>query len=503
MPIGPLGSWWFGDEAEGVSDRDGRFELAGLEPGAIRLRFEAPDLAPRVFATNVAGFDGVVDLGELGLEPGGQLQIEVASLGEGEITTAYLDFTGSGADSEMIIVPINREMTVIPNVPSGSLEVSLREGRKSRCHEVVAIETRQTSRLQCENAGIQLVGEVLLGGGPSGAGWLHFLPEDEPRVPAVIVNRVDHGLRHQTVLGRGRPQVDVPVEAGGRFSADQMPKGRYSVAFESSEGGWTAQEFLEVHSGERQETVLEFSSMAVRGRVNDGRGKPVKGATVSDLDGRAVTLSSDEGLFELTGLSAPSVRLRARLEDRVGPVTFVDLTEAAETEVLLLVDGEVGFQRVQISLASGEPAVGAVVAFKFGAAGPAVLSADDRGMVSFDLEGMNQQVRAAATTSEGWVLGESQAASDEVVHLTSSETGSLRLTSGPPGAAPRLTSAEGWNITELLTVVGLPHRFDSRGRLEVPGLPVGRYEVEVAGSSRAVMVTAGDQVTLDFENGDN
>ncbi|MEM6795245.1 MAG: carboxypeptidase-like regulatory domain-containing protein, partial [Acidobacteriota bacterium] len=498
---GDLLAWSRGRLMEGVSGSEGHFELAGLTPGPITLRIEAPGYARRTVDFTIQGSEPN-ELGVIALDRGGELRVFADRDAEGGL--ARVDLGNRWLEIDMLTASISGGEAIFLHVPPGTSTLSLVKGTELLCEKTVEIFEGQALDAECKDGRSSLKGLVRSGGQRAGRGLLVWDSDLQEASPAVIQNfETPSGLRHQKVLGGGRPSVSVPVGPDGLFMTNRVAPGSWVVSWQPEGEASSAPLGVEIAGSEGESVVLDFPASAIHGVVVDAGRKPVARARVEDTISGIVTFTNDEGYFQLAGLEPVAYSLRARSGDRVSAVATVDLAQIASGEnvTLILQDEPRVDLRVRLFDRSGRPAGHALVVAELEGQSR-IGTADSEGRFSFPLDPpAPQRFRFAAWTStSGWLLGQWQdlAPDQEEVRVAFEEVGGVVVKTQASEGSLAILSSSGWDLTALLRLIGQPMQLRLERPLTLEGLPSDQYEVRHKDRSLFVSVEPGELSEINF-----
>ena len=148
------------------------------------------------------------------------------------------------------------------------------------------------------------------------------------------------------------------------------------------------------------------------------------------------------------------------------------------------------------------PVGGALVALETEEGTRRVLTSDSGGRAEVSSASLGGElVRVCAHADGEWATGPWQVldrARESGMEVSFGDTGSLALVSEAESGVPSILGADGWDVSRWLPVIGRPHRLGPDRDLQVVGLPVGRYQVRFAGTTRDVLVDRGGTASLVF-----
>ncbi len=308
------------------------------------------------------------------------------------------------------------------------------------------------------------------------------------------------GLRQQTIVGEGRPQVDVQVGPDGRFLTEDLTPGRWGVSWNPEAGAVSSSQTIDIPEVERFETVISYPGLVVTGRVVDEEGQPAEGARVREMTSSALAFAGPDGGFTLSGLGGTKAVLQAQRDELGSRVVEIELEPDRPPEPVLLTLGSRADSRIDIRVVGegGSPMAGAFVFLEEEGKGTRLLVTGTDGLVSVSFEPpLPAQIRAAATSGNAWALGNwmSRDNTREGITLEFAGPGGLLVTSEHHQGSPRLVSPNGWDISWLLRLLGGPLFLAPEQPLRLAGLPPGAYTLSLDGVNVTVAVRAGDEVS--------
>ncbi len=311
--------------ASTISGGDGRFTLAGLEPGSVNLRVKFKGLAP-------AKVQGV----EIPSTQEVRVEMSEESAIEGTVTDAR------GASKQGAMVMINRGMFPagmdntdeqgryrIDGVAAGTYLFMVMDaagamaGSLNMKMEPVTLEEGKTTRKDHRmGEGTKVVGRVTRGGKPVGEATVMLSPVSTGGGPM--------GAFFGGGGGGGGFFMDSADDEGAYEIAGVAP-GRYTVTVQAGGGGLpSGGDPLEVARGAAEvRRDIALPEAAIQGQVVDDAGAPVSGAILTATEegkeanrgtdftslleatgGQA--FSDDEGRFHMSGMKPGVYRLRAQ-----------------------------------------------------------------------------------------------------------------------------------------------------------------------------------------------
>ncbi|MFV1988808.1 MAG: carboxypeptidase regulatory-like domain-containing protein [Gemmatimonadota bacterium] len=492
---GPVVAWMQKKFIETTTAGDGRFVLGGLPSGQIALRVESPGYARvHVEVGFDEGEDALVDVGLIRIPRGSELRVEVSSA-ETKGMTARLDLRGEGLPADFLHATVRGAEAVFPRVAPGTYDLVVQRGPKEICAQSISIGDAPES-VECEGADVRVEGIVVVGDRTSGRGTLVWRSREQSdrSFPEGIMNvTTSSGLRRQSTFTTRRTDVVVPVDRDGWFETLGVSSGAWKVAWYPDSGGAGASVDVDVPQVETFEVTLRYPSIEISGLVVDEDGKPLPDARVRDLLSGNLALSGAGGEFRLTGLSPGPVELQARLrmlESEVLSLT-VEADRSVEPPTLVVRETSDRVLRVEVVAENGQPAPSAFVFFHTGSGADQIATTDIYGAVAFRLpDPPPQQFRVAAFTGGAWILGNQLNAGDldGVVKLAPKPSGTIIVVSEMAAGSPAIVSAAGWNLSWLLTRVGMRPMVGTDSELRLRGIPEGAYTVTLRDATATVSV---------------
>src|SRR6185369_10898947 len=391
---GELFAWASRDVLETATEEDGRFRLAGLTPGPAVLRVDAPGFARAsvglAFERDGSPETTPADAGDISLVGGAALHVLVpAEATLAEPAEARADLRGNWIEPDMLTAPVRDGEAIIHNVPPGPVLVTVLAGRKLLCERQATVPA-DTAQLEvdCRGSSLTVAGRVRVGGALSGPGLLLWQPPATAAASRIDTVVSPGGLRQQTILGAGRPQVDVAVGADGGFVSQELTPGRWQVSWVPAAGVVSGAQAVEIPAVERFEAEISYPGLAVTGQVLDEEGHPAERARVRELTTGALAFAAADGTFALTGLAGPKAVLQARLDDLSSAVRELALSPDRAPEPVVLTLSKRSADRIEVGVAdaTGFPASGAFVFLDEEGKGVRLLTtaADGKAAASFE-----------------------------------------------------------------------------------------------------------------------
>lgn len=501
----PVGAWFHGDLLETRSDELGRFVLGGLVAKPEVLRIEAGGFARRQVTVQPEAGVPEVDLGEVELNRGARLRVWLAHAAQeaAEGATARLDLRQRWLDLDMLTATVVDGTAELPHVPAGEALLTVLAGRELLCERTVEVEAGDEQiDVECGDDGHRVSGLVLAAARAAGPGTLEWSSDTGPEVKATILNRDSRlGLRQQRVVGAGRPPVQVEVAADGTFTTDRLRPGRWNVTWWPTHGSPAAPQRVEVPEGPAPNVVVRIAGGVVSGRVRDESGAPVDGVWVRQVNGGGLGRTDADGSFRIAGLAPGRVRLQAREGERFSDVgeVWLEPDRTPEAVELTLSDDHAGRLTARVWTDGEVPAAGAFVFFDLGRRGVQVMSADGEGRVELVVAApYPRQARLAAFHAGRWVFGEwtPWARLRDGAELEIPAAGELQVESDERRGPVTVRTAGGWDLSQLLGLLGSSPSVSPRQPLLLSGLPEGVYRV---GEHRSVSVRADRRQRIELE----
>jgi hypothetical protein len=509
-PEGPTIAWANRDVLETSTDPAGAFRLSGLDQGGTRLRIDAAGFARAqadVTALDPAAPGGVVDLGDLTVQPGTRLHVLVRASGRStddslEGATARVDLGNLWLDPDMLQADVHGGEAVVPNVPAGPVTVSVLAANKLVCDKQLTVTGDASDMdVDCTKKTITVTGTVKLGTVAAGAGSLIWRTAGAAAAPPSDsqIDNVDSpgGLRQQQVFGLGIPQVDAAVDPDSRFATQDLSPGTWTVSWSSRAGALSGPLTVDIPDQEAYATQLVFPGLAVTGTVTTKDGKPAAGARVRELLSGDMVFAGDDGTFTLAGLQPGAATLQAQQGDLTSRPLHLEVpADGTLDPVQLVVTGDADKITIQVLSTAGTPVAGAFVFLQEQGGNLRLLTTTGDGTATASLDGDEPPaVRAAAYAGGIWTLGPWTPwdAAQQGLSLASGPAGrgALVVTSAQ-GAAVKLLSADGWDLSWLYQYLGAPLQAAPAKPLEIQGLPAGAYAVSAGGNQPAVPVSVPD-----------
>jgi len=498
---GPILAWMVRDLLEARSGELGEFELAGLPPWPATLRVEAAGLALHRVDVRPPGEGETVNLGDLYLDSGSSLRLVAASAPTGAL--ARVDPGLRNLPLDLLTAPLEEGAVTIEHVPPGSARVSVADGGRILCEQLVEVPGGgETLVVECAARPMTVSGLIEVGGAAAGPGKLVWSPlgEDEVIVPEVALTYSSGGLRQFHSVAAHRPVVDVEVGDDGLFASDQLWPGDWDVTWLPDDGIWREPKRVELPRVERYSVAFRYEGVHLHGVVVDREGRPVAGALVRELNGRASAISGPDGGFSLGVAGDGPFALRARHREVLSSVVEVVVEPGREPDAVELVLGDeerADGLAVRLLDDGGEPVAGAVALIELAGHGLRVLTSDATGAVRTPLPlPRPDRFRVALQHGGCWTLGAWTAigVTPEVrVETEPANCGQLVVSSRQASGEASIVSSDGWDVGLLMRWQGVPPLVSPQLPFEVDGLPAGSYRVAVGERSATVSLRRGDR----------
>lgn len=466
-----------------VTDRQGRFEVFGLEPGRYELRASHSHWAPRYLDFDLDSEEGR-DLGALELGPGvelhgtvqsrsGQarpgLRIQVLDPEQGSLVPlAETTSDGDGRFGDLRLAPGRYRLTVQGDRLLLTQEIQIQEGQTDRELELVV-------------EGVELRGVVVRRDQPVEGGFLRLESVLDPgsRRGKILMTADGRSLGR---YGMSESQAFADVGSDGRFVVEDAPAGALAVTYHSVSGN-TIRRQITVPNRDRHEVVLEVGGRRLEGWVVSSEdGTPVESARIRILDaaGRTVasTTTDPAGYFEILDLPDGQYALEAEAAEFSTTVHKpLVLDEDPEPLHIALEPGTGAHLEIRLSRTDGSP-VGGVPITVLNESGRMVKALPTNSFGVLDVEGLSPGQYFVV-----WSDGLGGTGVSEALALRQDEPTVFQRTL-PAGGSVQVTCAEAECASLPIDHVAL---FASNG------LEIGAY---VSGISPAMRFSADGQLAL-------
>ena len=361
----------------GIAGADGRFLVAGLEPGRYLVRIQYANRAGAAELINLERSD-VVNLGTVMLHRGARLHGSVRGRG-GEalagVEVRLYDPAREFIEPLLTTVTNGEGRYEIGGVAAGTYRADLRSGRLLLSQQIEVPPGQQDVELDFSAGGGRLQGVIARNGAPVRGGVVVVMSVLDPgdRRGKFIVRR------NNQEFGHGLPEtpLNATVDEHGRFTFDRCPPGVVRLIYRDAAGARVVR-FARVDDGEENVVAIDLSGVELAGRLVDG-------STGAGLEGRVSPIEpTGHSVASVATGPAGSFQFKDLLEGNyalVGTSTGYETRRlegvrvAAETPpvVLALASGEGGAVRVSLHRPDATPAVDVPVSL-FGPGGELVSS---------------------------------------------------------------------------------------------------------------------------------
>jgi Carboxypeptidase regulatory-like domain len=489
-----------GDILEAVTSWEGSFLVSGVRPGAATVRVEAPGFARKDLDVMVSD-GGETEMGEIVLSLGTTVHVDIDAAHDLPANAvARADPRGQWLEQDLLTATVERGEATIHDVPPGRILVSVVADRNVICETTVNIPegTAETAVL-CQVEQSEVRGRVTVGGRPSDAGTLVWLPAVVE--PALIQTTTSPGgLECQTIVGAGRPQIDVIVQADGTFRSRGIPPGEWEVHLVGQAAVFGDGLSIAVPETPLFDVALDFPGLSLGGRVVDADELPVEGARVEESYSKAFTSTAADGSFSLLGVREGPVVVQARSGSRVSaPEQFLMSADRVQRELLLVISQPEPELRLRAVDLDGAPVAGALVFFESSSGDHFLVTGAADGIASVALPTPEpERCRWAVLAAGAWSFGDwisvDAALKAGVSDVTIGPTGSLMLERANDGGPLTITAPSGWDLSLLLARLGQPIP-STAGSHVISGLAEGGYEIATGRGSIRLQVRAGQVLT--------
>ncbi len=503
-PQGDVVAWAQGDLVVATSKVDGTFEVLGLPWRPALLRIDAPGLARAHIAVDPQPGASQVDVGVAVLSAG--VSVEVLISEEADGAEARVDLRNLWLEPDMLTATVYDGRAFLEHVPPGEVTVTVLKDRELLCEDTLHLaEGERRVSFECDASTMQVMGSVLVGNKPASSGTLVWTPQQQNSAPSIILSfETRSGLTQQQSFGERRPDVRVAVDASGSFVTDKLRPGAWEVSWLPSGGRSLAEaQRLDLPRLDVYETHLSFSELSLSGMVLDPEGQPVERARVRDVMSGAHGLSSPDGRFVLAGLKPGPHQLHARFGERASDIVDIYLEGDKDPEAVLLLLEERLEDRIEITALEndGIAIAGAFVFLESDSQSFQILTTDREGKASLVvLPPYPQRFRAAMMSGGRWALGdwlELETAREGMTLYAAESTGGVVMVSSER-AVPEIMTDSGWNMSKLLSSVGLRLTLSPDLQLEIHGLSPGSYHVSIGDVVSSFAIQAADVTEIDI-----
>lgn len=429
-----------------VTGADGRFLVAGLEPGAFTLKATRVGSAQAAVEVSLET-EAVEELPPIRLERGTPVRVVVESstgtprpglsvrvLSPDQSSLAALAEATTGEDGA------TRGLVLA----SGRYRVQVRGARLLLAQEIVVPTSEEEQLVPLTVGGARLAGLVTRGGEPVGGGSvvLSSLLDPADRRGKLVLTAPGGTFRH------GMPDTRVSADVGpdGVFSLDDPLTGPVLAHYTSPEGV-TLSRRVTIPDGERPALSIDLAGVALLGRVFDKESGNGLTAWVRVFDAKGSELATrptdSEGAFAVPGLAPGRYALRVSAEG-YAPRARADVEVTEETPPV-----EIPLENGRAASSDGYSGAGSSRRLSIGAGGETVFE---------------------QTLAPG---GPVEMACD------------LALCAGRSIEALSIVAESGVDLAPHLTGVSPGLRFGQDGRVSLGRLAPGSYVVEIRAQGRA------------------
>jgi len=289
-----------------ITDDLGNFRVEGLLPGTYKLEAMHDEAYGMAAESAVLGLGETSEAIEIVAHPAYLVEGTVEIAGGGSCESGWLRLAEAAGVSRGSWIDLDGMVHVQGLLP-GTYGVKLDCSGAMALPEYpqVVVVDRALRGLRWEvQRGLAIRGEVVFAGGEGVGGvWLHAEPQPDPAAPRV----------------RTTSEVRAQTQADGSFALAGLLPGRYRVRAGSNEVPEQATE-VELKAGDLEGVRITLPATGeLRGTVEDGAGKPVKGVEV-ELVGEGSrapsTFTADDGSFHLAHVAAGAYRVLALVDNR-------------------------------------------------------------------------------------------------------------------------------------------------------------------------------------------
>lgn len=515
-PRGPALAWLHQDLVEAASDADGFFRVEGLSPGiGGLLRIDAPGFARAHLAMPPLAEEEARDLGEVVLDEGSILDVllgeDPGELAPEDAAIARLDLRGEALEQDSLRAPFDAGRATFRQVPAGSAWLEVESGETILCRlEVEVPAAGGHATVECRARPMRVEGVVEVGDELASGGVLIWQPPAEAYPMGIIRYRMPSGLTSTRLSGGSRPQPQVDVAADGTFVTSKLYPGSWEVWYYPQPGEPASSRRVELPRRPSYWLALTYPASTLRGRVEDEAGEPVADARVQELEAGLTTFSRADGSFVFHGIGPghyvfeahATVAGRGELRSDLLPLA-VEPGQPPEDLRLIVRSAAQPTLTIEVAGPEGQAAAAQLVFVELEGRGLQVLTSDAAGLARATLpRPLPARVRAAALSAGSWALGEWVSVAEALetgLRLAPTAQGQLLLRTSHAAGAPQILAPQGWDLTRLLTWLGLRPWVSPDRPLTLPGLPSGRYGVSLGQAAASTVVEAAEpsEVWLD------
>lgn len=298
-----------------LSDIDGVFLLAGLDPGGCRAVIRAPGFAAWR-RDGVEPDEAGKDLGDIELDLGLTIVGRVLDRADRPQPGVAVEITENAAYAYFAeaTVRTDRDGWFRAEVlPAGTWVLRADRGDQT-ARATVDGRSGEVESVELRLGGLRLEGEVWIGDRSASGGHLVLATNRAGGDGIVVMVQSDADRRR--FFGIEEPPVRIAIGGDGRFFADGVSAGRYTASYTppGASGAPVSQELV-IPQVELHRCLIRFSDAGLDGFVVDPDGLPVTGAAVivQSHDDRilATGFTSGDGAFVFVGLDPGAVSVGA------------------------------------------------------------------------------------------------------------------------------------------------------------------------------------------------
>lgn len=485
---GPLLAWLDGDLLTANTDPDGRFELRGLSAGPTQLRFDHYAHAELRVDVQLDPEPDSFDLGRVDLSRGVSVEVQFEDVPAGAV--ARLDLTNRWLESDMLTAAVLPESltAMFRHVPEGSHTLSVISERDVLCERSVEV-SRADIAVFCKASSMRVRGTVEVAERAVGPGTLVWSSPSLGAAGSILRVVTDGGLQRDHVAGAGRPSVPVAVAGDGFFSSEKLRPGSWQVIWYPESGGSSEPRTVALPNTRDFETVLSFPGAVLHGGVQTTDGETVHGARVRELSRGVLAFTSADGSFTVM-TEAGQRFLQARHGDLLSRIVEIDVQNDVPSEQVTLILGEDEEQRDEVEITvrdgQGRAISGAFVFLETDRGDLRLLTADFSGTARAPLRPPRpNRIRLAAFGSGRWIFGSwlEWGEGRQAVLLEATPTGAALVSTPSRHGYAQVVTADGWDLSSLLTRIGTRPSISPSSPLRLHGLPIGTYQILVEGEA--------------------
>jgi len=501
---GPRLSLVMNDWISAAADENGRFRIAGVQPGDYRLLVEASGHAPLLSDNVTVGADDETDAGTLKLGKVHRLKIACTPARRcgGSVELLLGD---ANDDWATLRAPLADGKGELLPAPEGEHRLRLLErGAVVAEKSVDILPDADAQDVAIDVPVTEITGVVMRGGRPAAGGSVQFVGRAAAAMPVFVERRIDTAAVSSDVIGAVSRVSLAAVDGSGNFATSELAPGDYDVSYSGSSGTSPA-ELVTVPDRRAFSFRLDIAAAAIAGSVRDERGRAPEWARI-EIRGANASMTTDaapDGTFAIDGVPPGRVTLRA----------FNDSAEA--TRELALEDGRAAsadlvlHDRAKLSLrgrVSGPDGafVGGATVFFICDGWLRSATSDAQGVADVSLAASSATCSGAAFAADrGWAFAQ------PVSVTASGEPQEVGLRFAPRPVTLSLVSARsaavgvraptGFPLERAFPFVGWPSGVSASAPLRLRGMPPGSYFVTLSsGDSRSLSVDGTKDIAISF-----